>query len=111
MSFANISMKPRRWARMIKGQGGSWPNPDKKLVAPVKFGQERAQELVEAARAAAKYGPWSDRLQDQMTDGEIVYVLAVWDTLSGSSSFMSAFGQIWHGNIEAFEKAYAEVEA
>lgn len=105
--FDKLDLKPRSFARMQKLDCGSQvPNPNKQLVHPTPFGKERAQEIIDAAKAATICGPWSDKLRDVMTDGEIVYVLAVWDCCSGSSSFMSAFYHVLQGNIEAYQEAF-----
>lgn len=108
--FHRLSLKPRMFARMQKLDcGAKVPNPNKVEVHPTPFGPERAQEIAEAAQAAAQYGPWSDQVEDQMTDGELVYVLAVWDCCPGTSCWMSAFNHIWKGEVEAYQRQAATV--
>ena len=103
--FQRLDMKPRKFARMQKLDcGAEVPNPNKQLVQPNAFGPERAQAIVDAAQESGS-GPWSDHMRNHMTDEEIVYVMAVWDCCSGSTSFMGAFTHIWQGNVEGYQKA------
>jgi len=100
--FDRLDMSPRRFARMQKLEcGAKVPNPDKPMVHPTEFGPDRAQEIADAAHAATTCGPWVDQIEDQMTDGELVFVLVIWDRLSGSSCWMDAFNRIWRGEVQA----------
>lgn len=82
------------FARMIKTSSGAQiSNPNKQHVCPTPFGSQRAQEIVNE-------GPPHENIRDKMTDGELVYVLAVWDCLDGNYCWMSAFNHILKGHIE-----------
>lgn len=70
-------------------------NPEFVEVTPVPFGAERAKEIYEACRYKGLI--WSEFMESKMTDEEIAYVHAVWDTLDGSSSFATAFFKIMQG--------------
>ncbi len=107
--FTEISTAARLYARPVRGVAGSWPNPDKQLIQPTPYGPARAEVMRDAARAASPYGPWTDRLSEKMTDGEIVFTLNVWDCCPGSASFMSAFCHILNGDVEGYQTAAAQV--
>lgn len=72
---------------------------------------ERAREIFDAARAhpGAKIGPWSDQLDNVMTASEREEIKAVWATMSGGSSFVSALFHImnggWRGDQPHSERA------
>ena len=70
-----------------------WKNgiPTRTQATPTPFGQVRAEEIFELARQ--KFC-WANNLDAHMTDGEIAYVKAIWDTLPGHTSFWDAFNTI-----------------
>ena len=76
-----------RWHRGIAAKTSAVPTP---------FGPERAEAIFELARQKA---PWAENLDPNMTDGEIAYVKAVWDTLPGYTCFWDAFNNIRLGRL------------
>ena len=50
----------------------------------------RATEIIQQAHARAKFGPWSDQIDNVLQPGERDEIRAVWDTMSGSSTFVGA---------------------
>jgi hypothetical protein len=95
------NLKPRKVVRWERGQ-----RIENENVMPTPFSKERAQEIRDNAGKAAKYGPWSDQLSPNMTDGEIAFVHCVWDCMDGSSAFVNAFGLILCGAFESYVKQY-----
>jgi hypothetical protein len=82
--------KPRSVVRFRDGE-----RIERTGVYPTPFGPERAKEIRQQARALTRCGPISDQLHEVMTDGEQVYVLAVWETIPGGAScWMTAFRAI-----------------
>lgn len=75
-----------------------WKNcvPTRTTAVPTPFGQERAEAIFQAAKQRPC---WAENLDDNMTDGEIAYVKAVWDTLDGGSCFWDALNSIRLGLI------------
>ena len=55
---------------------------------------ERAQKIIDDARALSKCGPWSDRLDEVMTTDERQEIKAVWDTMPGYTCFVDALYRI-----------------
>lgn len=53
---------------------------------------ERAQEILDTARASKGMGPWVDRIQ--MTPAEKGKVIAFWNTLPGNTTFMDALTRL-----------------
>lgn len=105
-----LNLDPRPFARMVKSPcGGKYPAKERPLVTPTPFDKERAEEIVTAAKAAAKHGPYSDQMDDQMTDGELAYIAAVWDCCPGTASWMNAFGHVRSGSVDAYFKAMDEL--
>jgi hypothetical protein len=70
-----------------------------KQTTATPFGPGRAAEIEAAARAATQYGPYSDRMWEQMTPGEYGYVLQVWDVMPGNTCWMDAFHRIANGKV------------
>lgn len=60
---------------------------------PEKVTPQRAREIMTKAQGISK-GPWSDQLSRVMTKGEYRYILDIWDTMPGNTSFMSAFYKV-----------------
>ena len=111
--FANLheaiksnTLEPRKVVRWQGGQKTEIEN-----VMPTPFSKERAQEIRNNAGEAAKYGPWSDQLSPNMTDGEIAFVHCVWDLMDGSSAFVNAFGLILCGAFESYVREYEKLDA
>ena len=78
-----------------KGQQGEMI---RKEVIPIAFGSERAKEIITHAKSSGTVGPWVDRIDSQMTDEEVAYVMAVWKAIpSGCSHFMIALFEIENG--------------
>jgi hypothetical protein len=76
-------------------------------VVPTPFGPERAEEIL------AQKGPWPDFPEYAATDGEIAYILAVWEQLPGTSNFSSAFNYILKGLVDprgGLGKGFEDIE-
>jgi hypothetical protein len=85
METREIKLTPRRIVRWYPG--GSRVVHEN--ITPTPFSRERAEDIWEARRGLEQ--------ALTMTLEEEAYVHAVWDTMSGSSSFMSAFHVIRGG--------------
>jgi hypothetical protein len=57
----------------------------------------RAREIIQAAKAKARFGPWSDQLDKVMTAPETTYVKDVWGTKPGHWSFVDTIEFIARG--------------
>jgi hypothetical protein len=77
-----INLKPRNVTRWCGGNSVTEP-----CVIPKPFGQERAEKIWQQRRMQGE-------VQHAMTDREIAYVDAVWETMSGGSSWFGAFCEI-----------------
>lgn len=110
--FERLNLQPRPFAKMVKlpNGGGKVPAKERPLVQPTQFGKERAQEIANECSERAQYGPWTDQMEDVMTDGEMAFVHAVWDCCPGNYSFYSAFCLIWQGAVEAYQQAAAKLD-
>lgn len=96
--FQLIDLSPRLFGRSYKLDCGlEIPTKEKTHVTPTPFGAERAKEIMELAKCRANL----TGVREHMTDGEIVYVYAVWDCCSGSATWATAFFHIRCGNVEA----------
>lgn len=73
--------------------------PTRTAAMPTPFDQERAETIFQLCRAAARSTPWVEQLDKQMTDGEIAYVKALWDTMPGYTCFCDAFHRIRLGRV------------
>jgi hypothetical protein len=71
--------------------------PTRTEAVPTPFNQERAEEIFQLARQKA---PWAENLDNNMTDGEIAYVKALWDTMPGNTCFWDAFNRIRLGRLQ-----------
>lgn len=98
--FDRISLAPRPCPRLVRYPDGvPLPLAERPVVQPVPFGSERAEEVFVAARDKPGCGPFSDRIDKYLTDGELAYVSAVWDCMPGSSSWWDAFNAIRRGRV------------
>lgn len=61
---------------------------------------QRAQEIIEQAREATICGPWSDLLDDVMTQAERVEVKQVWNEMPGYTCFLDALYRIANAENE-----------
>lgn len=85
----NIDLSPRRVTGWSHGVKKVYEN-----VIPTPFSQDRAKEIQEKTKHFLQ-GP---TLQQVMTNEEIAYVFAVWDSIPDRrSSFMTAFNAIKEG--------------
>lgn len=77
-----------------------WRNGEKIVTESesTPFGAERAKEILKAGSAFANF-------DSHMTDGEIAYVLDIWDDLPGSASFYTALCHISRGGGLSFYEA------
>ena len=92
-----IELNPRQ---VVSWESGT---RHEETATPEPFGAERAAAI------------WAQRLlqgavEHAMTKPEVAYVYAVWDTMGGSSCWMSAFYAILNGQIEAEQAAYDSIE-
>lgn len=98
-----VDISPRPFARRIRLKCGSRvPNTEKRQITPTPFGQDRAREIANDCMAACRVPSfsWMERADDHMTDGELAYVLAVWDAMPGWTCWADAFNRIWRGQLE-----------
>ena len=97
-SRERIDLTPRLLHRMKRQPGGGKCPEPVGVVTPTPFSAERAREIIEIAQGMTLHGPWSDNLDDVLTDGEYAYVLRVWASIpSGASTFLSALYAIAEG--------------
>lgn len=75
-----------------------WENGKRKstTAAPEPFNSDRAHEILVHAR---RHQPFVDAIQRYMTDGEVAYVKAVWDTCNMEASWLDAFRIIENGIV------------
>lgn len=76
-----------------------WKNcvPTRTTAVPTPFNAQRAEEIFQLARQKPC---WAENLQDNMTDGEIAYVKALWDTMPGYTAFWDALNSIRLGLVK-----------
>lgn len=86
-----INTTPRTVVRWRSGQRFQIDN-----VTPTPFDAKHAQEIW--GRTQAAVGPRADELPRFMTDGEIAYVHAIWDTMPPSCRYIDAFWRIMNGD-------------
>jgi hypothetical protein len=90
-SRAVVASKLRELAGQVAGT---------ERAAPTKVTPQRAKEIVEQARAQAKFGPWSDQLDKVMTEGERNFVKDHWGTLPGHKNFVDALMSVARGRAK-----------
>lgn len=59
---------------------------------------QRAQEIIDNARAHSVGFPWVDQIKNELLPGEREQVNAVWDTLPGHTHFVNALEHIARGD-------------
>jgi hypothetical protein len=70
-----------------------------KYGIPTPFDSDRAKEILAEAKVIARYGGFYEQADKVMTNGEKAYVHVVWDRMSGSSSWFSAFTSILQNDL------------
>lgn len=55
---------------------------------------QRAMEIMEQAKLKTKGGPWVDQLDVVMTEEEVKFVKAKWETMPGHTGFVHALLRI-----------------
>ena len=84
-----IKSVPKKVVRFEQGQKQVVEN-----VPPTPFNKERAQEILDNCH------PMCGDLYRCMENGEIAYVLNIWDAIpSGNSSFVTAFNAIMRDDV------------
>lgn len=58
---------------------------------------DRAKEILAAASAYPRSGPWMDAIDSQLRPGEAEQVKAYWETLPDNTSFVDALSRIAAG--------------
>lgn len=71
--------------------------PIRTQAVPTPFGQQRAEAIYQAARQTSC---WAEGLQPNMTDGEIAYIMSLWDTVPGNWSFWDVLNTIRQGKVD-----------
>jgi hypothetical protein len=85
----SLDLSPRTIVRWDTGRPEIFED-----VSPTPFDSVRAEEIIDATRATGYCAsPWNS-----MTNGEIAYICALWDTIpDGRSCWMTAFNAIRRG--------------
>ena len=92
-----VNLSPRK---VVMWVGGNEPRREFSDITPETFGPERANEIMAQCKAKATHGPWSDQLDKTLKVEEKAYVLSVWDTMPGNTSFLDAFFRILNNRLE-----------
>lgn len=91
------NMRPQGIIKSVPKKVVRFEQGDKQVienVPPTPFNKKRAQEIMDNCH------PMCGDLQRHMKDGEIAYVLNIWDAIpSGNSSFVTAFNAIVYGDV------------